>query len=268
MRQGAGRFDLDYYGVLGLGAEASADEIRRAYRRLALEWHPDRNHQPQAAERFKQISEAYAVLIDPAKRRHYDRLRHRGAPGDFSPSREDLFRDLFADPQASAIFEELAREFERLGLRVDRHAFHQTLFGGRAVMTGGVVIVTPATAVLALGRLARALLRGARGAAAVAPPVRPRGLLQRLLGIGRRALGAPATGTGADVTFSLRVTRAEAERGAHRRLVLGREDARSEVLVRIPSGVRPGTRLRLRGKGRRLPDGRLGDAYLLVEVEE
>jgi curved DNA-binding protein CbpA len=268
VRRGAERFDLDYYRVLGVGAEASADEVRRAYRRLALEWHPDRNHQPEAAERFKQISEAYAVLIDPAKRRHYDRLRHRGAPGDFSPSREDLFRDLFADPQASAIFEELAREFQRLGLRVDRHAFHQTLFGGRAVISGGVVMVTPATAVLALARLARALLRGASGAAAVAPPVRPRGLLQRLLGIGRRALGAPTTGTGADVTFPLRVTRAEAERGAHRRLVLGREDARSEVLVRIPGGVRSGTRLRLRGKGRRLPDGRLGDAYLLVEVEE
>ena len=68
------RADRDYYATLGLGPETSEEEIRRTYRRLALEWHPDRNPgNPRAEERFKEISEAYAVLMDPVKRRAYDR---------------------------------------------------------------------------------------------------------------------------------------------------------------------------------------------------
>jgi len=112
------RFDEGYYQILGLHPEATAEEIRKAYRRLALQWHPDRNAgNPAAEERFKAISEAYAVLIDPAKRRDYDRARQAGAPYEPPGSREDLFRDLFADPRASAVFEELAGEFERGSIR-------------------------------------------------------------------------------------------------------------------------------------------------------
>src|SRR5262249_30789680 len=119
------RFDKDYYRTIGLHPEATDDEIRRAYRRLALEWHPDRRpRDATAAERFKEISEAYAVLIDPARRRDYDAARRAGAPGAFRANRDDLFRDLFANARASAIFEELAREFERIGMRVDRQYFH------------------------------------------------------------------------------------------------------------------------------------------------
>ena len=99
------RADRDYYAALGLAPEATEEEIRRSYRRLALECHPDRNPgNPRAEERFKEISEAYAVLMDPAKRGAYDRARGAGAPGGFGPSREDVFRDLFNDPRASAIF--------------------------------------------------------------------------------------------------------------------------------------------------------------------
>src|SRR6266487_729350 len=101
------RFERDYYGLMGLDPDATEEEIRKAYRRLALQWHPDRNpDNPQAADRFKEISEAYAVLIDPAKRHTYDRARAAGATHEFRPNREDLFRDLFADRHASAIFEE------------------------------------------------------------------------------------------------------------------------------------------------------------------
>ena len=63
----------DYYRVLGVGQDASTPEIRRAYRRLARQHHPDRNPGPDSSERFRSLAEAYAVLNDPARRAHYDR---------------------------------------------------------------------------------------------------------------------------------------------------------------------------------------------------
>src|SRR5713101_6790090 len=151
------RMGVDYYAVLGVPPTATDEEIRRTYRRLALQWHPDRNPgDPRAGERFKEISEAYAVLMDPAKRRAWESARQAGRLGDFAHSREDLFRDLFADPRASATFEELARELGHMGLRVERQDFERTLFGGRVVVTGGVLVISPWRV---LGRVARAGLR-------------------------------------------------------------------------------------------------------------
>ena len=273
------RADRNYYAALGLGPEATEEEIRRTYRRLALECHPDRNPgNPRAEERFKEISEAYAVLIDPSRRREYDRARRAGTPYEFRHSQEDLFRDLFADPRASAIFEELAREFERIGMRVDRHYFHQTLFGGRTVVTGGVFVVTPLTPVFALFRLARAALRGARAVPSVGTaktPPRPRGILERLARTGRWLLGLPSgpaplerSPAGEDLTIPLRLTRTEARRGGMRRLTLNRDGARDEVLVTIPPGLRAGTKLRLRGKGPAAPGGPPGDLYLALEITD
>jgi curved DNA-binding protein len=82
----------DYYKILGIERNASEEDIRKAYRKLAMQYHPDRNpNDKQAEERFKEINEAYQVLNDPKKRSHYDRLgsdysnwQRRGAPGDFN----------------------------------------------------------------------------------------------------------------------------------------------------------------------------------------
>lgn len=73
----------DYYGILGLQKDASEDDIKRAYRKLALKWHPDKNKSPMAEEKFKELSEAYTVLSDPIKRKKYNMMN--GA--------ENLFRD-------------------------------------------------------------------------------------------------------------------------------------------------------------------------------
>ncbi|KKU87860.1 MAG: Chaperone protein DnaJ [Candidatus Gottesmanbacteria bacterium GW2011_GWA2_47_9] len=66
----------DYYEILGVSKSASADELKKAYRKLALEWHPDRNKAANANEKFKEINEAYAVLSDPKKKETYDQFGH------------------------------------------------------------------------------------------------------------------------------------------------------------------------------------------------
>jgi curved DNA-binding protein len=81
----------DYYKILGVARGAGADDIRKAYRKLAMQYHPDRNPGDKASEeRFKEINEAYQVLNDPQKRSHYDQLgsaynnwQRRGGQGDF-----------------------------------------------------------------------------------------------------------------------------------------------------------------------------------------
>src|ERR687898_15135 len=75
--------EKDFYKELGVSSDASADEIKRAYRKLARDLHPDTNSDPSAAERFKAVSEAHSVLSDPAKRKEYDETRRLFAGGGF-----------------------------------------------------------------------------------------------------------------------------------------------------------------------------------------
>ncbi|MHB1951896.1 MAG: DnaJ domain-containing protein, partial [Acidiferrobacteraceae bacterium] len=76
----------DYYQVMGLERSASAEDIKRAYRRLARKFHPDVSKEPRAEERFKELGEAYEVLKDPEKRAAYDQLGAHWRPGDdFTP---------------------------------------------------------------------------------------------------------------------------------------------------------------------------------------
>ena len=108
----------DYYEVLGVPKAAKTDDIKSAYRKLALQYHPDRNKSAGAEERFKEISEAYAVLSDEEKRKRYDTYGHVGT--------EDAFRG------SEANFDEV---FKDIGFGGFRDIFEQ-IFGGRGGFGG------------------------------------------------------------------------------------------------------------------------------------
>lgn len=280
--------EKEYYAILGLKEDASAEEIRKAYRKLALHYHPDRNRGDAGAEeRFKAISEAYAVLIDPERRRLFDLSRRTGAtagyraePGPYS-SQEDILRDLLHNRDAAVVFEELTREFQRMGFRFDDSFVRHVFFGGRGFVFGGVFFGGPFT----WGRTAEGEWSGGfRRRIEPWGPWRHRtpdgrlespGLLARLgralqglvSGIGQVAqLALRAGERGGDLTHDLPITPEEARSGTRKHVRLARGNEIAEVIVTIPSGVRPGTRLRLRGKGLVGKTGVPGDLYLRIHI--
>ena len=109
--------ERDLYDVLGVGREASPEEIKRAYRKLAVRFHPDRNPGDQAAEEsFKQASEAYSVLADPEKRSRYDRFGHRGLGAAGAPPNSEIFAD-FQDLFRGNVFDLFGEMFGGAGGR-------------------------------------------------------------------------------------------------------------------------------------------------------
>src|SRR6202008_3632805 len=93
----------DYYEVLGVAKDAGDDDLKKAYRRLAMKFHPDRNpDNPDAEAHFKEANEAYEVLSDAQKREVYNQYGHEGLQrggmgGDFGGGFSDLFGDIFSD---------------------------------------------------------------------------------------------------------------------------------------------------------------------------
>lgn len=294
----------DYYAILGVSPEASPEEIKRAFRRLALETHPDRNPgDPSAEERFKKINEAYGVLSDPQKRAEYDRYRTMGfssggtyGPSGFGYSQEDIFRDFFASRQAQEIFAEMRREFERMGFRFDDSFLNNIFFGGktfvfRTTMWGGPQGVrvyrytsrpdsrpdgpqdsgfsqTPPKSSLVLPVLkmgASLLYRAGKSLG--------KRLVRKALewvGLdGKDAVGTPGGAGGADVVYRLTIDLEEALHGTIMEVALPHLNNK-RVAVRIPPGVSNGTRLRLKNLGKKVEHRGApiqGDAYIELRVE-
>ncbi len=109
----------DYYKILGVSKTASIDEIKRAYRELAMKYHPDRNKSKDAEEIFKKVNEAYAVLSDPQKRQQYDTLGSDQFNRYYSP--EDIFKNF-----------DFESVFKNMGINFDfgDNPFFQDMFGG------------------------------------------------------------------------------------------------------------------------------------------
>lgn len=112
----------DYYEVLGVARDAPADAVKKAYRKLAIQLHPDRNKAADAEEKFKELSEAYAVLSDTEKRARYDQLGHAGIDTQYSA--DDLYRNID--------FEEMFR-----GMGLDSIFGNMFGFGGQGTRRGG-----------------------------------------------------------------------------------------------------------------------------------
>ncbi len=247
-----------YYTVLGIDRDASSEEIRRAYRKRALELHPDRNGGSRAAEEaFKELTEAYAVLGDPSRRAGYD-ANPEGA-GNYAS--QDLFADLFNHPTLGALFAQLAREFQGQGLRFDQGYLHRVVRGQRGgVFFGGFVFFGPPGGLFSSGH------RSAATSSASEPARLPRrgGWLERLLhtALPRHTQQAPSAA--ADVRYELPVSSELLARGGPVRIAVPGPFGTEKYEIRIPAGSASGTRLRLAGRG----SGReaRGDLYLELQT--
>ncbi len=249
----------NYYEILGVEKNTEEEEIRKQYRKLAMEFHPDRNpDNPQAEERFKEIAEAYGVLTDPTKRKEYDVHLASGGTQEnyqsgFSYSQEDILRDLFKDPRFQQMFQGLLREFQRSGLRASPQFLRQSFFGGKGgIFFGGLFL---------FGTLAGpALLKGGKKALPGSKSVLKSigNSIGNLLGMRHED---KEISENLNVVYQTPVSSQELEEGKWTEVVTFGVNGKEVLKVKIPPGSRYGQKMRLKGKGRQGKRGR-GDLFL------
>ncbi len=240
----------DFYALLGVPRNASEDQIRSAYRRLARQYHPDVNQAPDAAERFKQVTEAYEVLSDPDKRQRYDMFGNGQGLGDFGIG--DLFEQFFGaefrrrEPRGPMRGADLRMEIEidlldavEGGERVVRVPRLETC--SKCEGTGA----EPGSNVSACATC------GGRGEV--------RQVQQSVFGRFVNVSTCPRCG-GAGKTVDKVCTRCRGE---------GRERRDHELALAIPPGIDDGQQLRVAGEGEAgLRGGPSGDLYVLMRIRE
>lgn len=249
----------DYYQVLGVSSRASQKEIKKAFRDLALKYHPDRNPDDAAvAERMKRINEAYAVLSHSQRKAEYDTLRQQfgeRAHSHFRNSHSE--QDIFQGSDIDHIFEELARSFglrgvdelfrDVYGSRYQSFEFRRPgMFGRGFVFVGGMG-----------GRRCRQ--RGKRRGVGRGGMGR---LAQHLMG---KVAGVIPPARGRDLHDTIRLPEDQARRGGPWAYAHKRRGKR--LVVRIPPGVRDGQKIRLAGMGAEgRGGGPSGDLFLKVSI--
>ncbi len=297
--------ERDYYEVLGLQRGASADEIRRAYRKLAREYHPDVNKSEDAATRFAELQEAYDVLSDAEKRKAYDRFGHAGvgvgqAPGGFSGGPAGSWSVNFGGPggfsgdvdpaEFASMFDELfgrrsagpeagpfagTGPFPGAGTR--RPAEQARPARGRDVHHE----ITVAFMTAALGGTEPIRVDGPHGRQAIDVKI-PAGLESgaqlRIKGQGEPGAAGSAPG---DLILKVRVGRHPWFRRdgldlyidvpltfaeATRGATIQVPLLQGSVELKVPSGASSGQKLRVRGRGVTDAKGRQGDFYAVVQI--
>ncbi|MGB5745883.1 MAG: DnaJ domain-containing protein [Desulfobacterales bacterium] len=248
----------DYYQVLGVDQNATDQQIKEAFRKLAFKYHPDRNKEnPVAVENMKKVNEAYAVLSNPAKKREYDTLKTQFGSSAYTHFRNNYSeQDIFSGSDVNHIFEEMAKSF---GLRGSNEifkefygrGFQQFEFKNSRGFARGYVFGNPAKAVNHgqapfpfSGNMGKAL----------------RFLIQKISGV-------QLPENGADVDEHLYLAPEQALQGGPYAYYLHSKS--KKLVVKIPPGVRPGQRIRLAGMGQEgKGGGQPGDLYLKVHLRK
>lgn len=259
----------DYYEVLGVPRDATKDQIKDAYRKLALQYHPDRNKSPDAEEKFKEISEAYAVLSDDQKRQQYDTLGR----ADFSQqyTQEDIFRNVD--------FESIFRDF---GFGMNFGDLFASLFGGGRYSYGERQIRGNDLGAEVDLTLEEAF-RGSEKEVQVSRTER----CDVCSGSGAKPGSSPKTCPRCNGTGQLRIVRSAGFaqfvqvgicpncKGRGRVVDIPCAECNGQgtvrrtrrITVRIPPGVEEGSQLRLKGEGDvSLEGGPHGDLFIIVHI--
>lgn len=251
--------DRDYYDVLGVGRNASDDEIKSAFRKLARQYHPDVNKEPDAEEKFKEVNEAYGVLSDQDKRARYDRFGREGLGNlggfrDYTVDFADIFDELFG--QFGFSTGRRSRQTPRRGRDLQMQVvltFEEAVFGvekqiefereevcSRCSGSGAEPGTTPT----------RCPTCGGRGEVGQ--------MRQTILGQMMQTTTCPnCGGRGEIISSPCRTCRGS---GRERKLV--------KKTVQIPAGVDAGTQIRLAGEGGPgIYGGPNGSLFLLLDVQ-
>jgi DnaJ-class molecular chaperone len=228
----------DYYEVLGIPKSASADDIKKAYRKLARKYHPDVNKNDASAEsKFKEVQEAYDVLSDDKKRQNYDQFGHAGVN--------------------SAHAAEAAAAAAAAGRGTGGFHYRTQTPGGGTVDFGDVD----------LSDLFESFM-GGRGGPGTGGPRRGGGRTRG--GAGWSGYGAEeqAGSVGADITYPVNISFEQAVRGTTVEVRLNSPDRSIDetISVKVPPGVDEGSKVRVRGKGQPGHGGR-GDLIILTHVQ-
>lgn len=267
-------FEKDYYKVLGVSKDATKDEIKKAYRKLAQKFHPDANKDDTTAEtRFKEISEAHSILSNDEKRKEYDEMRRLVDAGGqrfygFGPDRgagnvRVNIGDLFGD-QDGAVFEDLLGGFgfrNRPGgrargqdLETEVQLTFEDAVNGTTISANGTKVKVPP----GIGDGGRIRVPGRGGPGAEGAPGGD--LYVRVAVVPHPVFSGGKNG---NLNVTVPVTFAEATLGAKVEVPTLEEP----VTVKIPAGTPNGKTLRVKGRGGPRPGGGKGDLFVKVEVQ-